>query len=145
MNIALNSVAEHGPATATALAKSLTIRILDMSNNSLSEYGPATAAALATSNTIHTVNMWWNALGSYAPETVKALLTSTALHTVYIKNNILREYTQATKDVFTDHNSQVIEKALLIKLLVYKPIGLTLDLVDMLGTYFSDIDSDLLT
>ena len=159
---------EHGPETAAALAESHTIHTVDMSCNYLREHGPETAYALAASSTIHTVNMSGNDLCEHGPETAAALAESPTIHTVYIGQNDLHEHgpetaaalvssntihtidmmiddfgdDPATQAIFDNHNAQIVDKAVLIKLLGYE-LGLTQDLVGMLGTYLTYIDYDL--
>ena len=99
----------------------------------LGENAPAIAAALATSNSIHTVGMSGNDLGIYGPATAAALVSSNTIHTVDMRANDLAENYPATKAVFDDHNAQIVDKAVLIKLLGHEMV-LNQDVVDILGT-----------
>jgi len=89
VNMAINGLGGHGPATATALAASHSIHTVDMSGNGLREHGPATATALAASHSIHTVEMGANGLGEHGPATATALATSDTIHTVRMGSNAL--------------------------------------------------------
>jgi len=133
---------ENAPAIAAALATSNSIHTVGMSGNDLGIYGPATAANLATSNSIHTVGMSGNDLGIYGPATAVALVSSNTIHTVDMRANDLAENYPATKAVFDDHNAQIVDKAVLIKLLGHEMV-LNQDVVDILGTYMTDIDFHL--
>ena len=59
-----------------------------------------------------------------------------------MRANDLAENYPATKAVFDDHNAQIVDKAVLIKLLGHEMV-LNQDVVDILGTYMTDIDFHL--